>query len=186
MTHHSAACARTFVYYRMHIIELGVCIPWKMKHTVHTYNEPDKSVDAAASVGEASGVRGESDDLSYCDCLAQPSTSLALVYRAEARKLSPVDGLRISCWMAHAGRGMSHRLPGSKLTRSNRTNNHEQGQETHQNQGKLAQENQPILAHSYRPLGPEAGAPLVAPSGWSHSCLKKRMGAGKLSRQQGR
>lgn len=39
------------------------------------------------------------------------------------------------------------------------------------NQGILAEENHPTLAYPDRRPGPEAGASIVAPSGWSHSRL---------------
>jgi hypothetical protein len=44
------------------------------------------------------------------------------------------------------------------------------------NQGILAYGNHPTLVYPDRRPGPEAGASLVAPSSWSHSCLRETDG----------
>lgn len=47
---------------------------------------------AARPVGEAGGARRDGDDLNYKNHLAYPSNSPALGYRAEAWRVSPIDG----------------------------------------------------------------------------------------------
>lgn len=81
----------------------GLEIAWKAAGPRQQYvndlvldDDKKKPIDATRSAGEASGARGDGEDLSYKDQLAHPSPSLALRYRAGARKMSPVDEFYIS------------------------------------------------------------------------------------------